>query len=163
MLGTACLTLGDQAASDTAYGESLELSKSLVDLSKPMDDTNRQAYLNFMLRLARCGDYEAAAKIAGDLVKNPPANNYCLFQAGCGYALSAAAVERRKPDDQALAKSYRDAASSALRMALARGWHSVQDIATDPDLEPLRSDPTFPALLDEFRKADDADKAKAEK
>jgi hypothetical protein len=40
----------------------------------------------------------------------------------------------------------------ALRQALKRGWKSAEDVATDPDLDPIRADPGFVALLDEFRK-----------
>ncbi len=40
-----------------------------------------------------------------------------------------------------------------LRLARKRGWKSAAEVATDPDLDPIRADPGFVALLEEFRKA----------
>ena len=39
-----------------------------------------------------------------------------------------------------------------LRKGKARGWADVVSLETDPDLEPIRDDPAFRALLDEFRR-----------
>jgi hypothetical protein len=33
-----------------------------------------------------------------------------------------------------------------------RGWVDVGSLETDPDLEPIRTDPAFRALLAEFRR-----------
>ena len=155
-IGTVQLERNDLAASDEAYAESLDICKSLVNPNMPIQNANEanlQAYMQLMLRLARCGQHAEAAKIAEALVKNPPSNGYVMFQAACGYALAAAAVERREPENKALAKTYRDASASALKLAVARGWRSFEEIAHDPDLAPLRADPGFPPLLEELRKA----------
>jgi hypothetical protein len=52
-----------------------------------------------------------------------------------------------------LVSHYTARAVDALRLARKRGWKSVAEVATDPDLDPIRADPGFVALLEEFRKA----------
>jgi hypothetical protein len=52
-----------------------------------------------------------------------------------------------------LVRHYTDHALDALRLARKRGWKSPAEVATDPDLDLIRADPGFVALLDEFRKA----------
>jgi hypothetical protein len=111
------------------------------------------ADINLMLGLARCNEYVEASKIADDLAKSEPKDPYVYVQVAYGYALCASAVERVKPDDKDLAKGYRDSAFTALRQALAHGWKSAEEIATDPDAAPLIGDPRFGPLLDEMRKA----------
>ncbi|MDB5349627.1 MAG: prkC 36 [Planctomycetota bacterium] len=152
-LGTACLEMNDTAAADAAYAESLPFRRELADSPSAKNDTTRSANINLMLGLARCNEHAEAFQLAEDLLKVPPANPYVYFQAACGYALCASAAERVKPDDKALAKKYRDSGFAALGMALKRGWKSAEEIATDPDLAPLRTDERFKPLLAEFQKA----------
>ncbi len=152
-LGTACLVLKDLEASDSAYAESLPLRRELSASPAAKSDVSRMADINLMLGLARCNEYVEASKIAEDLAKSEPKDPYVYVQVAYGYALSASAVERIKPEEKDLAKTYRDSAISALREALKHGWKSADEIATDPDAAPLVGDPRFGPLLDEMRKA----------
>jgi hypothetical protein len=52
-----------------------------------------------------------------------------------------------------LARGCTDEALKALRLAKAGGWKSLNAILHDPDLDPIRGDPGFAVVLEEFRKA----------
>ena len=56
------------------------------------------------------------------------------------------------PADAALVKRYTATALDCLRKAKERGWADVVSLKTDTDLEPIRNDPAFKALLDELRR-----------
>ena len=103
-----------------------------------------------MLALARCGDHAGAAKIAHALVATPPKDERLYVQAACGYALAAGAAG----GDSLLVQRYKTAALDCLRKAKERGWADVASLEKDTDLEPIRDDPAFQALLEEFRRSD---------
>ena len=100
-----------------------------------------------MLALARCGDHAGAAKIAKSLVAVPPKDEAIYVQAACGYALAAGAAA----GDAGLVKRYTDRAIDCVRTARKRGWADVVSLEPDTDLEPIRKDPAFQALLAELR------------
>jgi hypothetical protein len=52
-----------------------------------------------------------------------------------------------------LVRHYTDRALDSLRLALKHGWKSAEEVATDPDLDPIRADPGFVSLLKELRSA----------
>jgi hypothetical protein len=58
----------------------------------------------------------------------------------------------RARGDVALARRYTDSALDCLREGKRCGWADVHSLETDPDLEPIRTDPAFQALLAEFRR-----------
>ena len=151
--GTASLEMKDLAGSDAFFAESLKFRREDAQSPSAKTDAARSADINLMLGLARCNEDAEASQIAESLIKVPPADPYVYFQAACGYAICASAAERVKPDDKALAKTYRDSAFQALRDALSHNWKSPEEIATDPDLIPLRTDERFEPLLADFRKA----------
>ena len=82
------------------------------------------------------------------LMAKPPNDEHMYFQVACGYALSAAAAGT----DAALVRRYTAAALDCLKKDKEKGWTDVVTLETDPDLEPLRTDPTFQALLADFRR-----------
>ena len=108
-----------------------------------------------MLALARTGDHTRASEIAEAVIKVPPLDARIYFHSACGFALSAGAAASLPPSAESarLVRHYTDRALDALRLALKRGWRSTEEVATDPDLDPIRADPKFVALLEEFRKA----------
>ena len=80
---------------------------------------------------------------------SPPKDEFLYEQAACGYALAAETVAA----DPALVRRYISAALDCLRQAKKHGWNDPSTLEIDPDLEPLRKDPEFQALLEEFKKA----------
>jgi eukaryotic-like serine/threonine-protein kinase len=140
---TCALHSGDLSASALEYRRCLEIRKALVT-----DPTVKMPQVELMLTLARCGEHAKAAKIAEMLAAAPPTNENFYFQAACGYALAAGCV----PNDAALAKQYTSGAIACLQKAKETGWNAPQALGIDPDLEPIRDDPQFTALLAEFKK-----------
>jgi hypothetical protein len=108
-----------------------------------------------MLALARAGDHKRASQIAEGMIKQPPLDARIYFHSACGFALSAGAAAALPPTAESNqdVRHYTDRAFDSLRLALERGWKSAEEVATDPDLDPIRADPRFPVLLDQFRKA----------
>jgi hypothetical protein len=111
--------------------------------------------LDLMLALARTGDHGRASEIAEAMIKEPPLDARIYFHSACGFALSAGAAASLPPSAESArqVRHYTDRALDALRRAKKHGWRSTAEVATDPDLDPIRTDPGFAALLDEFRKA----------
>ena len=101
---------------------------------------------DLMLALARYGDHAEAAKIAKAAVATPPKDEGLYVQSACGYALAAAAAA----GNDRLVKEYTTAALDCLRKAQESGWADVVSLKTDTDLEPIRKNPAFQALLGEF-------------
>ena len=63
---------------------------------------------------------------------------------------SAIRVGRPPPPMPRLIRDYTDRAVECLRKAKARGFADVVGLETDPDLEPIRDEPGFRALIAEF-------------
>ena len=102
-----------------------------------------------MVALARCGEHAEAARIAEHLVSSPPKDEYLYFQAACGYALASQAAS----GNDALVSRYQSAAFDCLRQGKKHGWNDPTTLEIDPDLEPIREDSRFRALLEEFKLA----------
>ncbi len=147
-VATAALRQGDRATAATHFHSCLEIRERLAAAQK-----TKIASIDLMLALARCGRHEDAARIADEINRQPQGADID-FQLACGYALSAGAAERATPDRaHALVRRYADAAVAALRHAVGLGWKDVGSLETDPDLDPIRRDAGFLALLDELRRA----------
>jgi hypothetical protein len=115
------------------------------------DPGNAQAQFELMLAQARCGRHAEAAAIAHKLEAGAP-DAHLLFFVACGYALSGGAV-RASGADPALARRYLDSAFAALTRGVQNGWKDLASLETDPDLEPLRGDARYPALVEQVRRA----------
>jgi len=140
---TCALHSGDKDGATAGYRQCLEIRKELAKEPKP-----KIPQAELMLALARCGDHAAAAKIAKALVATPPKDEGLYVQSACGYALAAGAAG----GEATLVKQYTTAALDCLRKAKARGWADVVSLKTDTDLEPIRNDPAFQALVAEFQR-----------
>ncbi len=139
---TCALHSGDKAGAEAGYHRCMEIRKLLA-----IEPTAKLPQVHLMVVLARCGEHAEAARMAGSLIAIPPRNEQFYFQAACGYALAAGAC-----NDSALARLYTGEAVTSLRKGKERGWADVVSLQTDPDLEPIRTDPAFRALVAEFRK-----------
>jgi tetratricopeptide (TPR) repeat protein/tRNA A-37 threonylcarbamoyl transferase component Bud32 len=149
-VATAELRAGDRDSAMAHYRECRDIREVLAK-----DPQTKLNSLDLMLALARTGDHQRASEIAEGMIKAPPLDARIYFHSACGFALSAGAASSLPPSTEStrLVRHYTDRALDALRLALKRGWRSAEEVATDPDLDPIRSDPGFAALLEEFRKA----------
>jgi tetratricopeptide (TPR) repeat protein len=149
-VATAALRAGDRDSAMAHYRECRDIREELAK-----DPQTKITSLELMLALARTGDHRTAAEIAEGLIKEPPLDARIYFHSTCGFALSASAAASLPPSAEStrLVRHYTDRALAALRLALNHGWKSAEMVTTDPDLDPIRADLRFAALLDEFRKA----------
>jgi serine/threonine-protein kinase len=149
-VATAALRAGDRESAASHYRECRDIREELA-----RDPSTKLNSLDLMLALARTGDHGRASEIAEAMIKEPPLDARIYFHSACGFALSAGAAADLppSPDSARLVRHYTDRALDALCLALKRGWRSTAEVATDPDLDPIRADPRFMALLDDFRKA----------
>ena len=109
-------------------------------------DPLKGTQVNLMLALGRCGDHVEAAKIADLLVAKPPNDGNVFIEAALGYAVASAATG----DDKQAKERYTQAALECVRQAKKRNWTDVVVLKKDTDLEPIRNDPRYQALLQEF-------------
>jgi len=140
---TCAFHAGDASGAAAGYRRCLEIRRALVT-----EPAAKMPKVDLMLALARCGEHAEAAKIAEALLATPPKDENLYFQTACGYALAAGAAA----GDAALVQRYTAAALDCLRKGRERGWADVVSLETDPDLEPIRTDLAFQALLGEFRR-----------
>ena len=149
-VGTADLRAGDRDAAMAHYRASRDIREVLAK-----DPKAKLNSLDLMLALARTGDHTRASEIAEAMIKEPPLDARIYFHSACGFALSAGAVASLPPTAESarLVRHYTDRALDSLRLAFKRGWKSAEGVATDPDLDPIRTEPEFAALLEQFRKA----------
>jgi eukaryotic-like serine/threonine-protein kinase len=156
---TCALKSGDRAGATAGYRHCLEIREKLAT-----DPKVRMPRMALMVALARCGEHARGTAIARELVAEPPSNEMVYFEAACGFALSAGAVRvQSRPTilaagalplaqavAEALIREYTDRAMDCLHKAKARGYANVVGLKIDPDLEPIRDEPAFRALLAEF-------------
>ena len=147
-VATAALRVGDRNGADEHYRACLAIREALAS-----DPKSKLTATDLMLAQARCGQHEKASRIAGDLIRNPPLDAPGHFFAACGYALSGAVAELPKSKENLeLYRRYVDGAFLALRFAREHGWKGLADVETDPDLDPIRGEPEYAAMVESFRK-----------
>ena len=149
-VATADLRAGDRDSAMAHYRACRDIRAELAK-----DPKAKLSSLDLMLALARTGDHGRASEIAEAMIKEPPLDARIYFHSACGFALSAGAAASLPPSAESArqVRHYTDRALDALRLALKRGWRSAEEVASDPDLDPIRADPEFVVLLDQFRKA----------
>jgi hypothetical protein len=149
-VATADLRQGDGDSAMAHYRECRDIREELTK-----DPKAKLSSLDLMLALARTGDHQRASEIAEAMIKEPPLDARIYFHSACGFALSAGAVASVPASDlsRRQVRHYTKRAVDALGLALKHGWKSVEEIVTDPDLDPIRADPEFVAVLERFRKA----------
>ena len=157
---TAALKLGNRSESQKLYDECLAIREQ-HSRARPRD---LEAAIEWMLALARCGKTELAHTKAENLLKfvaaqgggYPSAANYRLQSA---FALAIAAdnldrdhaVEVWPPERLAERKKLIDRSFEALDLAIASGFDDHYQLETDPDIDALRGDPRFVAILEKLR------------
>jgi serine/threonine-protein kinase len=149
-LGTACLRQGKSAESQRHYYDCLKARERL----QKDDPKNIQRKIELMLVQARAGDHETAAKTASEVCAYAPRHPGKLFSAACGYALCAWATAQTRTSPatsgagEALHRAYITKGLDTLRQAIDCGLRDRRAVETLPELQSLRSEDAYKALLD---------------
>jgi serine/threonine protein kinase len=151
-VATACLRLRERDLADNYYRKCLDLR---VPLQKEHPN-ELGLQIDVMIAQGRCGLHREAASFAKDLRQRYPNNSTYLLHAACGYALAAFGVRHGKSEgalsaeEIRLRQDYCDRAVEALRQAKKLGYDDVKNLQIEPDLDPIRSDKGFQALMREY-------------
>ncbi len=154
-LATAGLRLEAKPLADEYYRKCLDLRLSLQK-QHPKDEGLQ---IDVMIAQGRCGFHRQAADVARQLCERFPNDSNKLLHAACGYALCAFAVGAGKAEgaltaeERQLRQDYCSRAVEALRQAKKSGYNDPKNLQTEPDLDPIRSDQAFQALLREYTAA----------
>jgi eukaryotic-like serine/threonine-protein kinase len=157
---TAALKLGNRSESQKLYDECLAIREQHAR-ARPRD---LGVAIDWMLALARCGKTELARTKAENLLKYVAAQGGG-YQSAANYRLQSAfalamaadnldrdhAVEVWPPERLSERKKLIDRSFEALEMAIASGFDDRYQLETDPDIDALRGDPRFVAILDKLR------------
>ncbi len=157
---TAALKQGDRTGSRKLFDECLALREQYSQ-AHPRD---LDAAIEWMLALARCGKVAEARTKAENLLKvaasqkvgNGPAAIYRL-QGAFTLAIAADNLDRDHPvatwPPERLAERGKliDRSFQALDLAIASGFDDHYQLAIDPDIDGLRGDPRFAAVLERLR------------
>jgi eukaryotic-like serine/threonine-protein kinase len=151
-LATAYLRLRRRDLADDCYRKCLDLRVALQQ-EHPNDLGLK---IDVMIAQGRCGLHREAAKMADQLRQNYPKNPTLLVHAACGYALCAFGVAGAKTEDaltaeeRRLCQEYCRRAVEALRQAKENGYKDVKTLQMEPDLDAVRPDKRFQALMREY-------------
>ncbi len=149
-LGTVALQRGDRAASDRAYRECLRLRQEYA-AAVPKDPSG---HIRVMLTESRCGLHAQSSAHAVALLAQFPKSQGVLIECASAYALSAPAVTHRRDPAAATAAErmarglYRHRSLELLTRLVDAGYKDRDRLLTDPDLDPVRSHPGFPKLME---------------
>ena len=157
---TAALKLGNRSEAQKLYDECLAIREQYSH-TKPRD---LDGAIEGMLALARCGKTEEARTKAENLLKVAAAQNSgsrsaAIFRLQSAFALAIAAdnldrdhpVEMWSPERLAERKKLIDRSFEALDLAITSGFDDHYQLETDPDIDALRGDPRFVAILEKLR------------
>jgi tetratricopeptide (TPR) repeat protein len=157
---TVALKLGNRSESRKLYDECLAIREQHAR-ARPMD---LGVAIDWMLVLARCGKTELARTKAENLLKFVAAKGggyryAASYRLQSAFALAMAAdnldrdhpVELWPPERLSERKKLIDRSFEALEMAIASGFDDRYQLETDPDIDALRGDPRFVAILDKLR------------
>jgi hypothetical protein len=102
--------------------------------------------------LAKAGLFDDIPQSAAMLRSLDAENPDNLYNAGCGYAICAAAIapaenESLTPEQLAQQQEYIDLALNCLRESIAVGYSDFEHMQQDPDLAVLRDLPEFDELI----------------
>jgi tetratricopeptide (TPR) repeat protein len=155
LLGTAYLRLQKQELAAQNHDRALEMRRALAEI----DSANLQKHKDYMVNLARCGQRQAAAKMAEEIHKKSPKDVGTLVDLMRCYALCNLAVGG--PDDKTtptaeqakLREAYAASAANCLEQAIANGCKDVVEVETDPDIDAIRKYPAFQHALEKLRQS----------
>jgi tetratricopeptide (TPR) repeat protein len=153
-VATAALALGDRAAAERDFRKALGLYE---DRLRAQPD-NPELLTPIMLCRARLGEHAQAVELAEKVRKLAKGSLSSLQEVASAYALSVPAVANGRLPSQLTAagrdlqQRYTTRALEALRQLKSNGWGDWVSLETEPDLVPLRGNPDFEKLLEEWRR-----------
>jgi tetratricopeptide (TPR) repeat protein/tRNA A-37 threonylcarbamoyl transferase component Bud32 len=156
-LGVVERKLGRRAEARKHFELCLQLREELLR-DYPNYSPVAHLQIDRLFALVALGDHSQAAKVADELGERNPVSAPIQYRLACVYSLSIPAVEEARgpmpltPDDKALQARYCDKALKCLETFLASGIQNLADVDTDADLDPIRSDSRFAAILAKYKK-----------
>ena len=139
------LKLDDVGAAEKNYQESLSL---LEKLAQEEDPELLLVQGRLALVLARAGRHQESAQQAEELRKISPEYDRNLYNVACCFALCVSAIGEDGDTDQR--RSYIDSAIHVLRQWMAHVDKKGKYLELDPDLDAIRMQPEFQAILQEL-------------
>jgi serine/threonine-protein kinase len=155
VLGTAYLRLQNEDLAAQTYAQALQMRRAIAE----KDPANKPKQKDYMVNLARCGEYQAAAKKAEEIRKKSSKDVDTLLNLMRCYALCALAVSgpeaQRIPaaERTRLREQYAASAASCFEQAVANGFRNVVDVETDPDVDVIRTNPAFERAVHKLRES----------
>jgi serine/threonine protein kinase len=155
ILGTAYLRLQNQDLATQTYAQALQMRRAVAE----KDPANLPKQKDYMVNLARCGKYQAAAKKAEEIRKKSSKDvdtllNLMRCYALCTLAVSGPQAQRIPAAERAkLREEFAASAASCFEKAVANGFRNVVDVETDPDVDAIRTNPAFDRALNKLREA----------
>jgi tetratricopeptide (TPR) repeat protein len=140
-LGACALRAGDEAASADYYRKCREVRDHLANLDGA-DNARRR--IELMLVLPHVGDVDDATPMAEAFLDDDKADAELLVEVARCYAQCAGALAESDPERAA---RYRGKAVETLKQAITRGFKDRVYLDHEVDLDPLRDDPAFNAVL----------------
>lgn len=139
-LATVSARLGKRPEADKHAQEALKLRTELLQAAPA--NLPRQA--DYVLALARAGKYADAAAAAAKVRPKVSQSADLLLQVARCYATCAAAGTPQKAD-------YVKQSLETLRAATDKDYHDAVALQTDPDLEAVRGEAEFRALVEKVK------------
>jgi serine/threonine protein kinase/formylglycine-generating enzyme required for sulfatase activity len=131
-----------RALAHARLGRKKEAQADLARFGDLSPRASQRAYLDAVVS-AYLGDEAAGLKRLETTLAGHARDPAFLYDAACAYALVAAAA----PQDAAKARRHAERAMALLREALANGYAEYGHILSDPDLDAVRDQPGFAALI----------------
>jgi serine/threonine protein kinase len=133
---------GDKAAAGKYFQASLDIRRHRVNL-----DSETYAQKDLMLTLAHAGKSQEAVDLASAVQTKLPKDPGTLVDVANCYAVASAALSNATADRETHDR-YVTKALESLKLALDAGYGDKVNLETEPDLDALRNQPQFNALLD---------------
>jgi serine/threonine-protein kinase len=146
-LGTTAWRQGNKSTARMNYEESRKIRQALAD----KDRADISIRKDLMCTLARCGQDVEAAILADSVFKVSSNDATSLVDVANCYALCYDAVgdqPNATAEHQKRRENYLQKSLSALRSAFNQGYRNVFNLENEPDLDPIRKNAEFKALLD---------------
>jgi serine/threonine protein kinase/formylglycine-generating enzyme required for sulfatase activity len=132
-----------RAIARARLGEAAGARKDLAEYQKLTPLVQKKAYLDAVVSTHLGEDGAAMKRLEAGIAAHAKESAF-LYDAACAYALASGAVARRQATK---AKVYADRAVALLQEAVARGYTNFAHMQIDVDLDPIRNQAGFAALL----------------